>query len=263
MPDISRALLDALLPPGVLWVPKEDGDFDLLLDGMADNYESVLTFLTTLAYLRDAQKTTILSDLEKEYGILPNSDLSEQTRRDRLQSTIVAANSDGSANFMQERLQEAGFDILVHINSPPVDPNIFIDIPQIFCKSSNAYCGNQNAVCGGVAGGLIVNGDIFTQRTAFGTVCGGNISFSGNSAALCGGFADFTETPVSYSIPSDPGYWGLIFFIGGPAVRDSITDELISIETVLLPVSRQEELTRLIVKYKPLHSWCGLIAGFI
>ena len=41
MATISRALIDAILPPGPIWEPKPNGDFDKLLDGIADNWELI------------------------------------------------------------------------------------------------------------------------------------------------------------------------------------------------------------------------------
>ena len=46
MSDLTRAMLNDLLPPGPIWEPEEDGDFDLLLDAIADNYEEVRLFLS-------------------------------------------------------------------------------------------------------------------------------------------------------------------------------------------------------------------------
>lgn len=261
---IMRTTLDALLPPGAIWVPKEGGDFDLLLEGIADNLELVRKDLSDLAVLRNPQKTTILSDLEKEYGLTDNGTLTEQERRDRLEAAKTASNGTGTAEFVQEKLQEAGFNVFVYPNDPPVDPSIFIE--QAFkavCGFQTSVCGNENAVCANFGGQLVVNGEIILETPNFSIVAGGEKSVCGNADAIFGAFTGTTETPVIYEIPDDSGYWGLFFFIGGAATFDPVTGALISIDIVSIPAERKDELISLIIKYKPMHSWCGLIVDFV
>lgn len=231
MPEtVSRALLDSLLPPGSLWAPKPGADLDLLLDGIAANTEEMRVFLASLALLRDPQLTIILDDLETEYGIEFNPLLTEQERRDQLTAAKGANQGDGTDDFLQTKLQEAGFDLQVHSNDPPVDPAPLLAATyNIFCDDqTDAYCGNENAICGRSAGQLVVNG--------------------GDEA---------------FSVPASSDYWHLIFFIGGDVTRDPVTDEITSVAPAEVPEARADELVRLIVKYKPLHSWCGLIVEFV
>jgi hypothetical protein len=57
-----------------------------------------------------------------------------------------------------------------------------------------------------------------------------------------------------YDIPSNPGYWHLFFFIGGPAEYDPEYG-LISIDPAGIAGDRRKTLKTLVLKYKPLHSW--------
>lgn len=266
MPDnISKSVILSLLPKGEIWNLKSDGDFDLLLDGMAENNEEIRIFLSKLAYVREPQKTEILSDLEKEFGII-NKNLTEQERRNRLGSAKYLKNSDGSRDHIQNRLRTAGFDIFVYDNDPPVDPSQFVNANfKTICGSSIAICGAAGVICGTAnSNQLLVNGDlIFHSESIQQVVCGNFGAISGNSQAVCGRKVTVPDTNnVTYELPVSPGYDHLIFFIGGEVTRDPVTDEILLIEPAQISASRRDELESIILKYKPMHSWCGLIVEY-
>lgn len=260
--NISRQVIEALLPPGSLWVPEDGDDLDRLIDGIAENHEQTRLLLASLARLRNPRLTPVLSDLEKEYGIVPDDSVSEDIRRARLLATKNARAGNGTDIFMQDRLREAGFDVYVHVNNPPVDPNLFLFPSATSFGGENAFFGNENAFFGGSNGQLIVNGPTYTHPLEVGSIFGGQFAIFGNENALFTGGAIFEQVLIEYEIPSDPGYWPLFFFVGGAATRDG-DGKLVSIELAEIPVTRQDELVRLIVKYKPIHSWCGLVAKYI
>lgn len=261
--SLSRGVFNALMPPGALWTPETDGGLDQLLDGMSDNSEEVRVFLESIALLRNARLTPLLSDMEKEYGLIPNDRLTEQDRRDRLLAAQTSRFGFG-ADYMQTKLQEAGFDVQVHINNPPVDPDIFI-FEAFKCTAGNttSVAGNTNAVAGGIGGELVVNGDLFIETPTVSTVAGSEFAVAGSSRAVAGGIFAVERELVEYTVPGDIGYWGLFFFVGGDATRDGVTDELTAIAAAEVAVERRDELRRLIIKYKPLHSWAGLIITFV
>lgn len=128
MSDITRGMINAFLPPGAIWTPKEDEDFDKLLEGMADNAEILRAFLLQLADIRRPSATPIelLSDLETEFGIVTNTNLTEQQRRDQLSSIKFSKGGNGDLDFMEASLRDAGFDVYVHANDPPVDPALLV-----------------------------------------------------------------------------------------------------------------------------------------
>lgn len=226
MPDsVSRTALTTLLPPGSLWIP--DGDFDLLLDGMGDNSEVVRTFLADLAFIRNAAKTPILSDLEKENGIFPDPTLSVDQRRTQLAATIAAGNGDGTDTFLQARLRESGFDVFVYQNDPPIDPDTLLVAGfKVFCDGDDAFCGNELALCGRGTGKLVVNG--------------------------------ISDLDGTLSSPAASEDYPMVFFVGGAVTRDGVTNEILTIESAQVFTSRINELTRLIVKYKPLFTWAAV-----
>lgn len=208
MPDtVMRAVIDALLPDGAAWTPETGGDLDLLLDWMADNEEVARLALGSLARLRDPQLTPLLGDLENEYGIIPAGSSTEAERRDYLGAFMQRSRGNGAYDFLQDKLQAAGFDVYVHRNDPAVDPANFYDLMDV------------------IAGELIVN-----QVT----------------------------TSVDFTIPADSGYWPLIFFVGGPATRDS-NGRITAIEYAGISSARRNDLKKIILTYKPMHSWCVFI----
>ena len=96
MRNVSRGVIDSLLPNGSAFALEQDGDFDLLLDGIADNAELVSIALSLMSKIRDPYYTPILSDLEHEYGIQTDSRLTENTRRDKLAAIVYRKKNTGS-----------------------------------------------------------------------------------------------------------------------------------------------------------------------
>jgi hypothetical protein len=263
-----KAVLLALLPPGGIWNVAQGEDLDLLLDGFSDILESQRTGINEQAFIRSPEFTSFLDDLERDYGLQPTDLLTEAERRARLLAAKTDKNSDGSSDFLQQKLRDAGFtDIYVHINNPPVDPSIFVFKSFLaFCGFSTSLCGHEDALMAGTSGGeLIVNGEYFNFIREHLVQFDQTTSLCGHENALMGGYnikKDAVDDIDIFEIPASSGYWGMIFFVGGTATRD-VGGELLTIDKVEIPVARREEIRRLILKYKPLGTWCGLIADFV
>lgn len=225
-----RKVIDALLPPGSLWVPEDDRDLDKLLDGVSASGEAYRIDMADLANLRDAQKTPLLDDLETEYGLVSGA-LSETDRRDRLSAAITSGGGDGTAEFLESQLRKAGFDIYVHVNDPPVDPSLFL------FAGGGAITGNENAICGRT--------DAYTSN-------------SGDFLAIVNG--DILDS--SYDIPTDPGYWPSIFFVGGLATRDG-SGAITGIAHAEVDIARKDELFATVVKHKPVWTWGGPVIDYV
>lgn len=273
MTTISRALLNDLLPPGSLWIPQDGEGFDLLLEGIAQSFEDIKIEVDKVGLVRFPLLTDVLSDLEKEFGIVPAAGLSESDRRASLLATKTARKSNGSADFIQQKLNEAGFDVQVHVNNPVVDPALFVE-EQTFiyvCGGVGVICGRVvspgppnplDVISGAGKGELLVNGDLIFRFSEILVVSGSPSAICGAASSICGSTLGPTENDVVYEIPTDPGYWGLIWFVGGDATRDPITGALTNIDYATIPSSRKNEFKRLILKYKPIHSWAGLVIRF-
>lgn len=230
--NISKDVTTSLLPEGPIWVSALGQDFDKFLDGKSENAETMREFLSKLSDIRNPLKTTILEDLEKEFGVGANLALTEAERRAQLLAVKTASNGDGTDTFLEDKLQLSGFDLFVYQNDPPVDPDTILSSGFLmFCDSDEAFCGHEDALCGKESGQLLVNNIPFIDST--------------------------------FTVPVASDTWPSIFFIGGVATRDPGTNEILSILPAQIPISRSNELLRLIVKYKPFHTWCGLLVQFI
>lgn len=219
---LLRSFIDSVLPFSV----KGGGDLDYLLDGMALNYGSVHSFLSNLSYLRDAKFTSILSDLEKEYGIEPPSTATEAERRSTLAEFINEVSSTGTLEYLQNKINGSGFTgVNIYVNEPAVNPLIAVDAQyRNYFGSATFYFGHQDALFG---------------RTNFRLIANGVESIDGN-----------------IFIPANSEYWPMVFFLAEDAVRDPVTGAVISLTIAQIPADRVEELIKLIMRYKPMHSWC-------
>ena len=263
---LSRSVLTSLLPQGRFWEPEFDSDYDHLLDGIAENSEVVYLMLQEIAWFRDPMRTPVLSDLENEYGVIPATFSTESERRLLLKSFMFKRSNPPTAENLQQKLRDAGFTgVFVYPNDPPVDPNIFLaENYAMMCNEllpggNDPQCGEPEAQCSLTGGELVVNGDLFTNIPNYKNQCGNGVYCNDN--VYCGDVAGYITTVSQsvYAVPADPGYWGLIFFVGGPATFDPVTGELLTIEQYSVPNARRTEFRRIILRHKPLYSWGGLI----
>lgn len=262
MSDLTRQMIDGLMPPGSLWEPVQDGDFDNYLEAIADNTEIVRIELQKLESIRCPALTNYLDDLEREFGIKPDDNLTEETRRMRLESIAFTRGQKGTRFELEQQLQNSGFDVQVHSNDPAVDPSIFLDeVFQMVAGGGNAYAGRQDAFAGRIGGELLVNGDIYVQSPAYLAQAGS--SYAGNALSIAGYFEEFNQDLVVFPIPTDPDSWPFIFFVGGDATRDPGTGELTEIELADIPNERKDDFKRTILRFKPLYTWAGLIVDYV
>jgi hypothetical protein len=265
MSDLMKQVILSLFPPGAIWNVAPDEDLDKLLDGIADILETQKANIDNLAFIRSPEFTNFLDDLERDYGLLPTESLTIPERRARLSAAKTDKNSDGSSDFLQQKLRDAGFTgIFVHINNPPVDPELFIfQSFNVLFAQTNAIMGHEDAFMGANQGELIVNGEVFNFIREYSSQFGQTNAIMGNQNAFMGGYSVKKEIVQDiFEIPAESGYWGMFFFVGGAATRDG-GGSLTAITPIDVPIARREELTRLILKYKRLGTWCGLIANFV
>ena len=232
--SLSRAVYNALLPGGAIWDVESDSDFDKLLDGLAAGHDSLTEDLKALASIRDPLLTTLLSDLEVEFGIVPDSSVGSAVRRARLLAAKTAANGTGTLEFLQKILQTAGFPVYLYANNPPVDPQSLLGyVPSDIFGNALAIFGNGACFGSNASKGMLVNGPLY-----------------------------YGQALVTYSDVMAAHYWPLVFFVGGAA---TYLDDggLAAIAPVDLPISRKDEFIRTIIKLKPLHTWVGLLVSYI
>jgi len=265
-PDISRAMINALLPDGGIWNPEKDGDFDRFLNGLSLCVEDVIFRLEKLNTIRDPHNipNILLSDLEREYGIVTKTNISVETRRMQLAAKIYERGGTGSPDDLENALRDAGFDVYVHPNDPAVDPAIFLNqnFQVTIGDPLNAYIGDPGAYFGRVGGYLLVNGPIVTRRIGYLSIGDPINAYIGDPAASIGYFLGTAAEEKEYNIPTDPDTWPFIFFVGGPAARGGL-GQLVIIQRAEIPAERKSEFEAIILQYKPIFTWAGIIVTYI
>lgn len=269
-----RAVIDSLLPPGALWHPKPDAGFDQDLDGLTDSLdEGGRALADTLADIRNPDKTPVFTDLERNYGIQPNENISNTIRVARLKQKVYQGEKVNSIEDLQAELDTAGFDLQVHKNDPPVDPATFLTKSfQITAGSDYAYAGfnlgaDVLAFAASLGGELLVNTPLGQQAPSYLMQAGGSVAYAGytsdgiNSEAVAGYYLELRRALYEYPVPTNPDYWPMIFFVGGDATRNA-AGELIKIESGLVQNNRRDDLQSIILADKTCGAWCGLVITF-
>jgi hypothetical protein len=264
--EVLKQALLAKLPEGSIHVIAPGEDEDLLYDGIAEDYgTTVKPFLASLKDVRDPYKTIFLDDLEKEYGILKDPNLTEQQRREQLAALVYATRGTGSLDDLQDQLHAAGFtNLFVYDNSPAVDTNIFVkQRSDVVCASPpEAFCADPPEFFASAydGGEYVVNGDIFEQSVAFESNCADpNEVFCASPPEYFCGDTLAVKDAIVYNPTTN---FNLIFFVGGAVTRDPGTGEIINIETVPIPETQRLSLRRIILRVKPLQTWGALIVNF-
>lgn len=267
--SLSRGTIDALLPPGDLWEVEPDESFDQQLDGIADTSEEIRGTLDSLADVRNPKKTPVFTDLERNFGFSPNDNISRSIRETRLGRRVYQGEKVNSIDDVQLDLNNAGFDLQVHKNDPPVDPATFVDQSfNMTCGSDRAYLGFNDGVdtlsfLGRLGGEWLVNTPITLTSFAYQMQCGGDVAYLGfndgvDTLSVCGYFTTIKRTELEYPTPT--AYWGKVFFIGGDATRNA-NGELTDIQAGFVDSNRFDELQALLMSDKTSGAWIGLIVN--
>ena len=156
-----------------------------------------------------------------------------EKRRDIL-DTLWKINKGGQSwPFLQEILQKIDENIRVYENVPlrnPRDSNVaFLSV----CDNKNMVCDNRRAVC-----------DYRVGDEAF-------------IPALL-----INDVSERYSIPNDPAYWEMCFFICKSVMRNS-RNEILYIERLQIPERWKNYIEFLILKIKPLQSTAVLFVEWL
>jgi hypothetical protein len=254
---LVRRSIDANLPEGAAWKVAPGGDLDKLLDGIGACRDSDVVALSKLSVVRDPFKAEDIEQLEKEYGFSPDPTLSDTQRRARVAALAFAPRSTGAGDYLEARLREAGFDVHVYDNDPPVNPDMLIGARfHAMCGFETSVCGYEGAQCGGWNGGeYIVNGDLYRREVNFTTACGLEESVCGYYEAMCGSFVE-ARNLVLPDAPPEPT-WPLVFFIGGDVTRD-IDGTILDIERVVIPDNLRALFRTIVLRFKPLYTWAAV-----
>jgi len=229
-------LLQEVFPDSDLGAIDEVEDLAKLFEGMAVDYQAIYDRLMLLAHTRDPRLVDVdlLPDLEREFGIVPDTSLGDTVRRQMLAHVIYQRPTTASWEHLQNALIDAGFsNLLVTQNNPIVDPSV-------------------------VGGDFLVNGTIYTsQSPAYYACMGSGIAYIGHSRAFMGYYLSDNKVAKTYTIPTGPSYWPwtYVFWVGGAASGWPSTP---AVALANVDAQRETQLKNLILKYKPAFTWCML-----
>lgn len=231
-----------------------------LLLGISDSLDDVRSKLATLTYIRNADLTEQLEELEIDFGISPDSTLTDAVRRARLAARINAEHTAGTRDRLERELQAAGFDIYVHANSPAVNPLQFGSRYRTVAGGGKSFAGNPSAVAGLFGAALLVNGAAERTVAIWRAVANGAKAIAGNPQAVAGQVGT-TTTTIEYVLPVDATAWPFIFFVGGMATRNG-GGELRSIAVAEVPDERRAELEETVLRLKGTYTWAVMVVHY-
>lgn len=262
---MMRQVLDGLLPTGSAWRPARGGSLDQFLNAVSDNWDAPKAFLATLATIRDPLKTPYLSDLERDFGITPNVFLPESRRRLQLLVAKTKRRRTGGASDLQAALDLAGFGVggyglQVFANDPAVDPRPFLNNQfQMYLGGPNSTVGWATAFLSQLGAQLIVNGDRYTYPPAYQAL--GTFQLA-QATATIGYYNKFYTIPTANTIPADSTLWPLVFFVAQSVTRDG-SGYISALSFAGIPQNRRNDLMEIVLKFKPMHTWCVAAINWI
>lgn len=188
-----------------------------------------------------------IEDFESKYGIANISTSSDKTRIERIIER-ASGNGNGGADWFEERIQAAGFDLYVHVNEQNVTESpSFNDYQfnEVQFGDLVTYTDPRDIPGEIIASSPIDNiGGLFEQ---FGT----EYQFDDLQFGTIDETAAYPR-PKTFSIPSDPDRWGYVFFLS-PSADEVVTDEL---DMLALTEEEYSFLHKLILQTKFTRNWC-------
>jgi hypothetical protein len=201
---------------------------------------------------------------EDQFGLEPSTTLTEEERRDRLDARWKAVGGQ-SPRYIQDTLQNAGFDIYIHDwwapgSNPPIarNPLELLEndetVYQTECGELLAECGEPGAFCGLIQGDgeLIVN-KIQETVTVVTVLCGEPGAQCGETEAMAGNFTEIISDFKQYTIPSDSSKFPYFIYFGSETFG----------QNAIVYEDRQSELCDLLLSICPAHLWIGLFVDYV
>jgi hypothetical protein len=262
-----------LLPNARAWTVLVNKKLRQFFEGLSGLGADVKTFLDLVWLDIDPQSTRELTRWEVQFG-LPDTGLSEQQRRDRLDATWKALGGQ-DPEYLQSTLRGNGFDVFIHewwvpgtepapgvkLCVTPRNPLLVLrreftgaDL-KVDCGEALAACGEAFAEAGnGVepVGYPLVN-KIFQTVKGFTAACGESGVEAGESGVECGEYVDFVQSIKNYIVPNDPAKWPYFLYIGGPTFGD----------IAQVDPKRRDEFEALCLKICPAQQWLGILVEYV
>jgi len=272
--DLFLRIITHLLPNAKAWRITIDKTLRQFFDGLTQTGDDVKTFFDEIWLDIFPQTTREISKWENEFGLL-DTGMTEQERRDRLDATWKALGGQ-SPRYIQDTLQDAGFDVFIHewwepIGGRPNGGSINNDVTPVvrnpldflddgstattflmFDGGADAQDGDTVSQDGSTAvpvGYPLVN-KISTSTTVIIGDGTAEMTDGGSLAQDGGGFILFNS--VQYIIPNDPTKWPFFLYIGGETFPEQAS----------VSQSRRDEFEDLCLKICPTEQWLGILVSY-
>lgn len=267
-------LFQHLLPKGRAWRITTAKNLRNFFEGLTGVGSEAKAFIDVVYEGSDPQKTIALTEWEAQF-VLPNTNLTDGQRRDRLEATWKALGGQ-SPRYIQDTLQAAGFDVYVHEWWEPIggrpnggsingdvtpvarDPFTYLDdgsnpSPWIMLDGgADAMDGGADAMDGSTVtpvGYPLVNKILIAKDTIN---ADGTVTMQDGNAAAMDGYQYTVNNYKQYLIPSDPTKYPHFLYIGGEVFPDRAT----------VPTARRDEFEDLCLKICPAEQWLGVIVNY-
>jgi len=250
-----------LLPRGKAWQITVDKFLRQFFDGLKELPADVQDYVDLVYYDLFPQTTRELNAWEYQWG-LPDTGLTEQERRDRLEATWAAIGGQ-DPRYIQDTLQAAGFGVYIHewwvpASSPVEARNPLNWLIGIACECDEdiAECGEDGAACGertpvGEHPSWLVN-KVDLAENDWTIRCEEALAEAGESGAQCGEYDGYKIERKTYTIPEDPDTWPYFLYFGGAVFGES----------AIVLNDRKEEFENLLLKVCPTQQWIGLFVNY-
>lgn len=257
-----------VLPKARAWRIIIDKALRQFFDGLTDLPEDIRSFYDFIYLDLFPQTTRFLSFWETQFA-QPDTGLTEQERRDRMDAAWKALGGQ-SPRYIQDTLQNAGFDVYVHEWwEPASEPNVGVQACAT-ARNPNLYLSG-----GSTGAGLLMfdggadsqDGDSVSQDGSTMSPVGYPLvnkvlvqGFIGDgNAEMQDGDPDAQDGRIvsefafqTFLIPSDPDKWRYFLYIGGQTFPDQAS----------VPTSRRDEFEDLCLKICPTQAWLGILVTY-
>lgn len=263
-----------ILPNARAWRLTADKNLRRFFEGLSGIGADVKEF-ADLVYLDLFPDTTrALPEWEQQWG-LPDTGLTEQERRDRLDATWKAEGGQ-SPRYIEDTLRAAGFDVHIHewwipiggrpgggsidndVTPVPRNPNQYLDdgsggFPALMfdggADSQDNDAESQDGSTSAFTGYPLVNKILQAVSVSFGDGSpeyqDGGLSAQDNAGLL-------SYSRKQYLLPTDPLKYPFFLYIGGQTFPDN----------ALVSQSRREEFENLCLKICPTEQWLGILVTY-
>ncbi len=242
-----------LLPNARAWRITANKQLRQFFEGLTGTGDDVKTYFDDIYNDIDPQKTRQLDEWENQFN-LPNTGLTTQERRDRLEATWKLPGGQ-DPHYIQTTLQAAGFPVYVHewwepITSPnrPTGGSVNNDVTPVtrdpFAVLSDGTVGSFTAQ----------DNDSDTQDNDQTAQDGASLTNVGYPLVnkIFIEISPGVFERKNYLIPVDPLKWPYFLYIGGQVFGTSVN----------IPQTRRDEFEDLCLKICPMEQWLGILVTY-